>query len=287
MCLYLPRIKGDGLTILLARRKIDQLLAWGEGIGDRADSLPNVAALLRSTAAIQPGLKVYEYFADTNPPRWYKGEVVQPRCQGQITVRYEDNQKIDQLEREVRQWIDVREFPEWKRLSTAAKAGINYLRNRLEGNLPPGQRNYDCSGMFEVLHVVQAFDPSWAAQKLDADHVDRLRVVKSLEPMVPELQKELHAYVGAAKSTVIDHTESSEDHTFTNQVLKFYKEHSRDAFPTWERAAKIVFSFTPNSAAAERVFSLLNTMFGDKQSQVLGDYLQAACMLRYNKRCIK
>lgn len=276
---------GDGLAILLARRKIDQLLAWGDTVGEEPNKLPNVAALLRSTADIQPGLKVYEYFADTTPPRWYKGEVVQPRTNGYVTVKYEDNHKIDQLDREVRQWIDIREFPEWKRLSTAAKAGITYLRNRMEGNLPPGQKNFDCSVMFDVLYVVQAFDPSWAAQKLDANLVDRLRIIKSLEQMVPQLQNERDAYLERAKTVEIDHTENSEDHTFTTQVLKFFKENAAD-FPTWAAASKIVFAFTPNSAAAERVFSLLSNMFGDKQAHVLGDYLQASCMLRYNKRSV-
>eukprot|EP00966_Prymnesium_polylepis_P280868 6489737-Prymnesium_polylepis.1 len=47
---------------------------------------------------------------------------------------------------------------------------------------------------------------------------------------------------------------------------------------------RIVGSFTPNSAAAERVFSLLKLMFGDRQETALADYLQAALMLRYNER---
>ena len=42
--------------------------------------------------------------------------------------------------------------------------------------------------------------------------------------------------------------------------------------------------FTPNSAAAERVFSLLKAMFGDQQLGALADIIQTALMLRYNKR---
>ena len=49
-------------------------------------------------------------------------------------------------------------------------------------------------------------------------------------------------------------------------------------------AAEIVFAFTPNSAAAERVFSLLKAMFGDQQLGALADIIQTALMLRYNKR---
>ena len=42
-------------------------------------------------------------------------------------------------------------------------------------------------------------------------------------------------------------------------------------------AMQIVGAFTPNSAAAERVFSLLiKSMFGDQQMTTLADYIQAA-----------
>lgn len=276
-------LEGDGLTILLARRKLDELLAWGATVGEEASSMPNVAALLRSQTELTVGTKIYEYFADVIPPRYFKGEIVQPRTEGLYTIKYTDNSKIDQEEREVRQWIDVREMPEWKRLADAAKGGINYLKNRMEGNLPASQRNYDCSQMFEVLRAVRAFDPSWAAHNLDADAVDNLRVISSLEHMVDRLQQQRAAYVAACTDVTIDHTESVDDHPFTNGVLKFFAELGVTA-TAWSEAARIVFAFTPVSAAAERVFSLLNSMFQDQQTRSLGDYIQTAIMLRYNKR---
>ena len=57
-------------------------------------------------------------------------------------------------------------------------------------------------------------------------------------------------------------------------------------FPTWAEAARIVFSFTPNSAGAERVFSLLKLTFGDLRDSALADMMQATLMLMYNKRVI-
>ena len=47
---------------------------------------------------------------------------------------------------------------------------------------------------------------------------------------------------------------------------------------------RIVGAFTPSSAAAERVFSLLKSMWGDTQLSALADMLQASLMLKYNKR---
>ena len=40
----------------------------------------------------------------------------------------------------------------------------------------------------------------------------------------------------------------------------------------------------PTSAASERVFSLLEAMFGKGQDASLADLIQAALMLRYNGR---
>ena len=65
-------------------------------------------------------------------------------------------------------------------------------------------------------------------------------------------------------------------------VLKWWAAHSAQAkFPAWSAAMQIVGSFTPNSAAAERVFSRLKLMFGDLQMTALSDYIQAAhsCLL--------
>ncbi len=40
----------------------------------------------------------------------------------------------------------------------------------------------------------------------------------------------------------------------------------------------------PASGAAERVFSLLNSSFGERQEMALEDYIEASIMLQYNNR---
>ena len=47
-----------------------------------------------------------------------------------------------------------------------------------------------------------------------------------------------------------------------------------------------LFALSPNSASCERVFSLVKTMFGEKQMSALADYIRAALMLKFNKRVI-
>ena len=49
----------------------------------------------------------------------------------------------------------------------------------------------------------------------------------------------------------------------------------------------MVFALTPNSAASERVFALLKSMFGEEQMSVLADILACALKLRYNKRQLR
>ena len=58
-------------------------------------------------------------------------------------------------------------------------------------------------------------------------------------------------------------------------MLLFYKNHGAE-FQTWALAMRIVGSWTPNSAAAERVFSLLKAMFGDEQLSALVDMIETA-----------
>ena len=45
-----------------------------------------------------------------------------------------------------------------------------------------------------------------------------------------------------------------------------------------------IFAMAPSSAASERVFSLVESMFGHEQKSALADQLQGSVMLRYNKR---
>jgi len=87
----------------------------------------------------------------------------------------------------------------------------------------------------------------------------------------------LPKYKVAVTGFQCDHSDVS---AFTSVVLAWWAKE----LPKWSSAARICFSFSPNSCACERVFSLLKEMFGEDQDNCLGDYLQAALMIRYNKR---
>ena len=55
--------------------------------------------------------------------------------------------------------------------------------------------------------------------------------------------------------------------------------HEQD-LPQWSLVAKKVILLQPSSAAAERVFSLLNSSFSEQQQNSLEDYVEASVMLQ-------
>ena len=69
------------------------------------------------------------------------------------------------------------------------------------------------------------------------------------------------------------------------RVLYYFKQR-RAQFPAWFAAAKILALFQPSSAAAERVFSLLEALFGKKghRGQAKGCLIDGTLKLRSHKR---
>ena len=63
----------------------------------------------------------------------------------------------------------------------------------------------------------------------------------------------------------------------------WWKDNSNDMLH-WAEAAQKVFLLQPTSAVAERVFSIMNNSFNDKQTNALEDYIEASVMLQFNKR---
>ena len=268
------RQEGDGLLVLLAYDEIDALLTFGNSLGDNSYTLPNLARLLRSKKKLQINTKVHEYFEGLG---WFEGKITRI-ANDQYTILYSDGTSLPQSELEVRQWLDVRSDTEWLRLVKEAKEGFRYLQGRLDGAC--NNVNYDCREMWEVLRLVKAFDPSFAAANLTENLTRDLIKITPLRKMGPDLLGELPVYLAAVKDFTVDHKDIPE---FTKSVLNWWANNG-SKFPAWARAARIVFSFTANSAAAERVFSLLKLFFGELRDWSLADMVQSTLMLRYNAR---
>ena len=71
------------------------------------------------------------------------------------------------------------------------------------------------------------------------------------------------------------------DTSATISPLEWWKRNASD-LPNWSKAAKKILLLQPSSAAAERVFSLLQNSFGEQQDNSLQDYIECSLVLQYN-----
>ena len=122
--------------------------------------------------------------------------------------------------------------------------GLNYFQKKFTDELSGSVAAFKAARLF-LPHKVDEMKP-------DATAVDALKAFPFLNtPAVLDgLKQELPAYM--AKAT---------DVSISTEALPWWKKHASD-LPNWSSAACKVALVQPSSAAAERVFSLLNSSFG-------------------------
>ena len=141
----------------------------------------------------------------------------------------------------------------------------------------------------------------WFLRKFNADLYNTLSAFKAARIMCPEaalrptpatakglrlfpfldsnhvingLITELPNYVAAAQNVTMACEEDK---------VQWWRQHS-DRSPHWSFAVMKVILVQPSSAAAKRIFPIINSSFNDSQDHALVDYIQACAMLQYNKR---
>lgn len=283
------RLEGDRLELLLVHRTIESLRTFGIHLGHDPADLPSVAALIRQSATLEVGMKTREWYPAPHS-KWFDGELKRlPITTGAARNRKDtylvhygaDDSEIELKEDEVRSIIVITSTAQWEDAVACVKEAYAYLERRITDDCA---EPYKCSGPYEVCRVSQLFDPNFAAVELSPALVEELcAAVPALAQAQTSLKAEMCKYLEAAKRAPAFNYESVDE--FTEEVFKFWKKEGSN-MPAWRAAAKIIFSLTPNAACSERVFSLLESMFGKGQSNALGDLLQAALMLRYNKRSV-
>lgn len=203
------------------------------------------------------------------------------------TVEYLLDKNVQEFEEEeLRPLLCTQDHPERKAIIDGLVEAFDYLEQRITGTCETS--NYNCDHMYAVCKAARAFNPAYATNHLTPAEVDAL--VSAIRPLshsinVHKLKAELPAYLVAARDD-FNEPQTDDVQSFTDQVLTFWRRASKNMLSEWRKAAEIVFACSPNSASCERVFSLLKIMFGDQQSQVLADYLQAALMMRNNGRSV-
>lgn len=202
-----------------------------------------------------------------------------------FNVRYEvDNTSQEFEEEEIRPLLDVSNVSERQEIIQGLLPAFNYLESRVSGTCETS--SYSLIHMFQVCKTARHFDPSYAAQHASESSIEEL--VSSVKPLgqhvcVLKLKEQLSDYKVAARDCEIDHSDVD---TFSEQVLQFWRSSDKCRLSEWRKAARIVFSISPNSASCERVFSLLKVLYGEQQDALLADHIQASLMLRFNGRSV-
>jgi hypothetical protein len=135
------------------------------------------------------------------------------------------------------------------------------------------------------LHVFKGFqllDPEFVATASGFALEERLDILFTSVPVLRErfealkdlAQDELPSYVSKARQLDPD--------TVERDLAIFWKSVSQE-LPALAKICRIAMLYQPSSAAAERVFSMLKSQFGDRQQHALGDYQSTSIKLRYNR----
>ena len=147
---------------------------------------------------------------------------------------------------------------------SCAQPGLEYFQRQLDNSL---------AASLAAFRGARFFSP----QKVYLLQPDAAMVVQSFasipffnSEVIDHLTEELPQYLARAADT-----------SATISPLDWWKRNSSD-LPHWAQAAKKILLLQPSSAAAERVFSLLQNSFGEQQDNSLQDYIECSLMLQYN-----
>ena len=144
--------------------------------------------------------------------------------------------------------------------------GIDYFLARFNDDTVSPLSSFKAARLFSPCKV--------SVMKPVAANVDDLSSFPFLndDATLSSLKKELPTYLAKA-----------EDVSDGVDLLQWWKNAETD-LPAWALATKKVLLVQPSSAAAERVFSIMNNSFNDRQMNSLEDYVEVSVMLQFNSR---
>lgn len=148
-----------------------------------------------------------------------------------------------------------------------ARPAINWFLRKFNVNLGATVAAFKAARIFDPVHAQSI--------TINPQRIDALRAFPFFDhdDIIQDLQAELPMFVAA-----VDEVDVESD----AEKLRWWSHQA--ATPCWQKAVRKMMLVQPSSAAAERVFSLLNSCFDGDQATSLEDYVEAAVMLRYNTR---
>ena len=149
--------------------------------------------------------------------------------------------------------------------SGCVDSAFDYFHTKFDNDLETAMQAFKVARFFSPMKISE-LKP--AASDLDA--LDCLPFLDSVA--INNLKCELPVYIAAV-----------EDVSDSIDPIRWWKIH-QEQLPQWASACKRMLLVQPSSAAAERVFSLLQNSFLKCQTSALQDYIQISVMLQYNSR---
>ena len=146
---------------------------------------------------------------------------------------------------------------------TCDEPAYAYFKSKFEGELKP---------LVQAFKAARIFSPSKANElKPTTRDVDELQCFSFDSSLLEGLKAELATYLARC-----------DDVSTETPICDWWRNHESE-IPKWAEACKRILLCQPPSAAAERVFSLLNNSFSDRQSHSLEDYTETSVMLQCNR----
>ena len=156
---------------------------------------------------------------------------------------------------------------------------FTYITSRLTDTC---ERPYHMKKQHDKMRLLRLLNMLLSANEID-DHLEELRDFPPFRAhsLVAGMKAEAARY--HAEASLFKYDSSLDIAEFSEAVLKFWRQ-QKGNLKAWILPARIVFAISPNSAACERVFSLLTNFFGDQRTSSLSDIVETSLMLSYNKR---
>lgn len=290
-------LEGDRLESLLVYDKLEGLRALGRSVlASDSGVLPNLDAIIRKNYPIQTGTKFDKHFTGHGlcegvvtgqqdvASTLYPGTTVKG-----YTVKYPGDGSFEDLEEdELRPLLRILNIAERQASISGIIPVFTYLEERITGNC---QQVYDYSHNYRMYKALRLFDPARACElqmttaDLDAVFTELPQLGKIIlpGPFRAALYADFPQYMARAAMFTTSRGSISD---FTGDVLKFWKQHRSELNGTWSIAARVVFSISANSAASERVFSIMKRMYGKHSGRdnSLGEQVSTSIKLAYNHR---
>ena len=145
----------------------------------------------------------------------------------------------------------------------------------------------------------QVFDPSKAKDFTIEKLIEHLNGLEALScfsqfkrdlnspqnrgPLLAGMDSELARFHVVLAGVDVSAFNDNDPTAFTEAVLQWWRCKAHH-IPHWATAAQIMFSISPSSAAAERVFSILSNSFDPSRDSALEDLVEGTLQVRFNNK---